>query len=230
MPRKPDYITPPERRRASGAIGAALRKHYPDVDRNQITQDLQSLRDRLNQLVLPVYDAEQRGVLSREERLRGMASFRPRIRSVILSLEGLWAWIWIEEHENALAKTAKDNWDDSDGPEEEFVNALIGRPSDSTLGDRLREFVTGTQSDIEQLQSSSDVHDKITFRLASRCFQKMLSELRRLQILGVCEKCGGTFFPGRRNKRFCSIDFEGKNCSGNARSQKARSKSGRHTT
>jgi hypothetical protein len=62
-------------------------------------------------------------------------------------------------------------------------------------------------------------------RLAVRFKDALFSELSRVGVADICEECGCTFLPTTKRKRFCSIDFEGRDCAARARNRRGYRKS-----
>jgi len=227
MPRKHGYVTEPEQRLGPARIRAALRAKYVEIEDKCIFEVLQSLLRFRQELNLKISASYGQDALSAREKMSDMHEIQQQLGRPISQLEYLCTVIWHEAWITRFKDTAAAHWEKSDGMSKEELIKEFVRPHelrDSQLGDRLQQSIMDSKAAIELLYGSVNPLDKIVYRFSDKCLKEILSELARLQILGVCERCGGSFFPARPRKRFCSIDYEGKNCSGNARSQRSRRK------
>jgi hypothetical protein len=95
-------------------------------------------------------------------------------------------------------------------------NALVGDDLDPRdLGQRIaQEFDRCLQciDDAEASETKDDLLEMLTRSLATHAIDELLVQFRASRILGRCSLCRRTMFPTTPTKRFCSTDYEGRDC------------------
>jgi hypothetical protein len=207
-------------------IGAALRAHWLEIDREPLREAFDTLHDTFDSISQPARSLEQLGILSRHEKIGRVFQLASEVgapvTSVFLLLNEVLGGFQLE----ALRAAAKQEGLPADALIEggQVLEHLGEPPTDEDLGTSLQQAVENCIDSIKRGSESPTKSDKaIVARLAKTCLDRVLSELERLKILGVCAypNCGKTFFPSGRGKRVCSLEYEGRNCSNNFRSQRS---------
>lgn len=197
MPRKASYTTHPDQRRAPAAIGERLRSRREDLGLAELTLALGLLVSARMLL-----DDLPRKVIFDDD-----CFDRP-----MDSLVALYRVVRFEETDPQ--HTVKQLWD--------IPEKLTLAPSDTELGRCFLEKLEGCLHGIPQTDVPHDNElPHIVVRLFQGLFEKILERLRQQKIVGMCEYCSKPFFSASPKKRFCSVDYEGRNCSANQRSQKS---------
>ena len=193
-------------------IGAALDERWRDIDRRAIETAKTMLDALYHSIARPIFEAADEEVLNERERISPdeagtlAVALRGRIAQPVVHIDMLCGEIWMHDQEEVLRAIER---------QEKLADYSFGRPlSNEARGRRLQEAV---EMCAECLRTPPNPyaapHAPIIFKLATICFEQILSELRRLRILGVCRYCDKTIFPAVATKLYCSPRFEGRNCS-----------------
>jgi hypothetical protein len=193
-------------------IGAALNERWHEINRDAIATAKARLDAAFNSIAQPIIDAAYTEGLSDQERIshdekRKLAvALRVRIGKPVVQIDILCREIWMHEQEETLRAIER---------QEKLPEYSFGRPmSNDARGRRLQKAVEMCAACLRTSPNPDDVpHGPVVVRFASICFKQILSELRRLKILGICRYCGKTIFPAIATKLYCSPRYEGRDCS-----------------
>ena len=193
-------------------IGAALSERWREINRQAIETAKARLDAAFRSIVQPIIDAAYEEALSNQERIshdekrRLAVALRAQIGQPVVQIDFLCREIWMHEQEEALRATER---------QENLPQYSFGRPlSNDARGRRLQNAVEMCAACLRTSPNPRDVpHGPVVVRFASICFEQILSELRRLKILGICRYCGKTIFPAIATKLYCSPRYEGRDCS-----------------
>jgi len=199
--------------RATGPerIGAALNERWHEISGQAIGKAKARLDKTLATATQAIIDAayeeglsDQEG-MSHDEKRKLAVALRARIGQPATLLDLLCGEIW--RHGQEATSRAIER-------QEKLPEYSFGRPlSNGARGKRLQQAVETCAACLCNPPDPDDVpHGPVVFRFASICFHQILSELRRLQILGVCKCCGRTMFPAIATKLYCSPTYEGRDC------------------
>ena len=192
-------------------IGAALNERWREINSQAIGTAKARLDAAFNSIVQPIIDAAKEETLSDQERIsqdekRKLAvALRSRIGKPVVHIDILCREIWMRDQEETLRAMERQG---------KLPKYSFGRPlSNDASGRRLQQAVERCAACLRTSPNPDDVpHGPVVFRFASICFKQILSELRRLKILGICRYCGKTIFPAITNKLYCSPTYEGHDC------------------
>ncbi len=109
---------------------------------------------------------------------------------------------------------------------DEIEQIIEPQISEAELGARL---VSTMDTFTRQLRDPVESRYQAIQRFALRFKDALFSELKRLEVAGVCEECGQTFVMTNRRKRFCLPDFEGRDCGARARNRRSHKKRAKPT-
>ena len=199
--------------KTSGAeqIGAALKRRWPEIDRHAIEKAKARLDEVYNSIAQPIINADAETLsdaerIGRDEKRKLAVELRSRTGETAVQIDILCHEIWMDEQEEGWLRAIE--------RQEKLAKYSFGRPlSNSTRVKRLQEVVEICRECLHTPRNSYDTpHAPIIRKRASICLEQILSELRRLKILGICRYCGKTLFPAIATKLFCSPRYEGRDC------------------
>jgi hypothetical protein len=202
----------PTHSRTPGAeqIGAALKRRWPEIDRHAIEKAKAKLDAAYNSIAQPIINAAAETLsdaerISHDEKRKLSVELRSRSGLPVLHINILCNQIWMDEQEERSRAIER---------QDKLDMYSLGRPlSNDARGKRLQEAVEICLEGLHTPRNSYDTpHAPIIRKLASICFELILSELRRLKILGICGYCGKTQFPAIATKLYCSPRYEGRDC------------------
>jgi hypothetical protein len=205
--RLPTYSKTPGAER----IGAALKRRWPEIDRHAIEKAKAKLDTAYNSVAQPIINAAAETLsdserISHDEKRKLAVELRSRGGLPVLHINILCNQIWMDEQEERSRAIER---------QDKLAKYSLGRPlSNDARGKRLQEAVEKCRECVHTSRNSYDTpHAPIIRKLAAICLEQILSELRRLQILGICRYCGKTLFPAIATKLYCSPRYEGRDCS-----------------
>jgi hypothetical protein len=204
---------------ASVLIGSALVRKQDEIDRGEITALLEQMKSYdpgsgFGQLLR----AREEGILQEGDVQRLFAKPpRPKFHGLTECLNELYFQMFFCDVE----KAAQEALDDGSLPRDAY-DLIVRSLSPQERGRRFREAVEWCSRVVKDFKPGPDASAEIMHRLAERSLARILKELERLGILGICEYslCRRTFYPSKPNKRYCSMALEGRDCSANARSSR----------
>ncbi len=101
---------------------------------------------------------------------------------------------------------------------DEIEQIIEPQIAEAALGVRL---VSAMDTFLDRLHDPVEPLYKPIQLLATRFKDALFSELMRLEVAGVCEECGQTLVMTSRRKRFCSLNFESRDCGARARGRRS---------
>ena len=191
-------------------IGATLSERWREINRQAIETAKARLDAAFHSIAQPIIDAAyeegDQERMSHDEKRRLAVALRVRIGLPVVQIDFLCREIWMHEQEEALRAGER---------QEKLPEYSFGRPpSNDARGRRLQKAVEMCAACLRTSPNPYDVpHGPVVVRFASICFEQILSELRRLKILGICRYCDKTIFPAVATKLYCSLRYEGRDCS-----------------
>jgi len=235
MPKKPGLVISLEQRRGPALIGKALREKYREIDSKSVFEGLNTLSGyhrALNDLIVSA--CAQGDIETVEEKRLLAVKLQQPIAGPVAHLRVLCQLIWHQDSVQILSEAIANPWpphkpvpQDSKSAVREF--SKINKLSNLQLGNQFQSAIHETRRSIEKLSPrANDAIQTLVAHRAKRCLDTLVAELCRLGIIGVCERCKETFYPASLKKRFCSVDYEGKKCSANARSERHREREKAH--
>lgn len=224
MPRKANYVSRPGETRTPERISKAVREKCEKLNDEAIAGPLRRARKYLTGFSLPLHrlllEAKKQGDLtsfSKPERL-------DRLPKPIAVVDAAYNEIIYPRLEEAVRQAVADKT--LTGEEGQMIYQHL---PDHQRGMRIQQTLEACIQLFGQ-ESPSDPVQAAIWNACNEAHKVILKELARLEIVKTCAYCGKTFFPASPRKRFCSQDYEGRNCSANYRSrksyQKNRKKSG----
>jgi hypothetical protein len=214
--------------RGDARIGRALRDKLAAIDEKLILEKLRQLQEYWDKRRSPIVAARQRGIISEAQddcarAVRAWGYVGPMMqllcRQVCHSLD------------EASLRLAQEIWTPDTGkPKEVWIKEFTGQQlSDAELGWRLKYYIKCCRESLGDLGKATDSDSHVFHNLAEHLLSLVLGELQRLGIIGVCQLCQAPFFPSTPRKKFCSLDYEGTDCSSKARSRRSYQKRRRET-
>ena len=192
-------------------IGAALNDRWREVDR----QAVETAKARLDaafwsptQAIIDAADEESvsdQGGISQDEKRSLAVRLNQQIGQLVIYIDLLCREIWMAEADERFRAMER---------QEGLPMYSLGGPlSNEVRGRRLRQVVELCAASLQVKPNPDDSALRpVMVRLARTCFDLIVSDLRRLKILGICKYCNKTMFPAIATKRYCSMQYEGRDC------------------
>lgn len=192
-------------------IGAALNDRWREVDRQAVETAKARLDTSFRSITQPIIDAADEERLSdqdwfsQDEKRRLAVRLNLQIGQPAVHIDVLCREIWMPEQEEAFRAWERQG---------ELPMYSLGRPvSNEARGRRLQRAVELCAASLQVKPNPDDFAlGPVIVRLATICFDLIVSDLGRLKILGICKYCDKTMFPSIATKRYCSLQYEGRDC------------------
>jgi hypothetical protein len=214
MSRTPGHVIRRVRDRSATAIGKRLSQVRGQANRERLEPLLRKLSDFQRSLLNLVGDAGKEPPISSEERQSGMLEIFRKLGLPHRVLNGLYEEIVFQDEGSDIMEM-HDAGLLSD-------KAFLERPHrpmpPMERGQRLTRAVITCRDTLATFDPGFGGLGQIIKKLGQRCLDDIVEELARLQVLRLCEYCEKPFFPATPTKRYCSLDYEGEDCSGKHRS------------
>ena len=215
MSRKPRHPIQAVKNPSATAIGKRLARVQSQLNRQRIEPLLNRLVDVQRSLHNVVDHAGKEGLISPEERESWALELFRQVGVPNRTLDGLYQEIVFRENSEIVEMHEAGSLSD-----EAFSQRPHRAMPPKERGQRLVRAVINCRATLTNF-APVDPLGKFVKTLGQRCFGDIIDELSRLGVLRICDYCGMPMFPTRAEKRYCSRDYEGSDCSAKQRSRRS---------
>ena len=199
-------------------IGRRFRQAAAKIDWAKVRDSLFPLQEAYEALGRPAKLAGERGLISRAEKMDAvLLEAKSHGGKIFRGANDLVRQLSIDSDRDRFhAQLKKDRLSP-----DEIGQIIDPQLTDAELGARL---VPVMDTFLRHLRDPVESRYKAIRLLALGFKDVLFSEMMRVGVVGVCGECGRTFVMASPRKRFCSLNFENRDCGARARVRRSYNK------